>query len=322
VGVALGFSASATHFDPQAALAFAWDGDLDGSFDDAVGSAATFTPAAAGPMLVAVRVTDPDGRADVAHAVIDVAAAANRPPTFASLSPADAAPWAAVGDSIGFAAVASDPDSGPVSIAWQLDGVPSGSGGSFLFTMPDELPHQVRAVASDSDPFTPDAMATFTVRASRWLGAPPDGGAGAPGAAGAAGAAASGGAGGAADGGGPGDGGGGEAGAAAGAGAGGGAGAAGRAGAGGSAEAGGAGAAGAGASGGTHAAAPSSSGDGGCGCRTGRSRGSAGAPLLLACVLVLGFARASTGRTVAVLRRRVNSARGASLRARRRLGRA
>ena len=169
VGTPSMLTATGMHFDPQATLTYAWDTDLDGAFDDGASATLSFTPGAPGRTIVGVRVQDPSGNTDVAHAVIDVTVS-NEPPEITSASPLDPAPFADVGEAIPFAAEASDPDGDPLAITWRVDGVEQGSGPGFTFTMPDELPHEVVLVVSDDDPYSPDARAHYVVRAGKWKG--------------------------------------------------------------------------------------------------------------------------------------------------------
>lgn len=188
VGVPLTLTASGTHFDPQAALSYAWDTDLDGVFDDGATSTLMHTPAAPGRSLVSVRVTDPSGNVDVAHAVIDVTLS-NEPPEVTSLSPLDPAPFAGVGAEVAFHVEATDPDGDPLSYNWHVDGASQGTGQDFHFTMPDEEPHTVEVIVSDNDPYSPDARTHSVVRAAKWEGGGGSGGTGGSGGGGPGGSA-------------------------------------------------------------------------------------------------------------------------------------
>jgi MYXO-CTERM domain-containing protein len=168
VGKAMPLTASATHFDPTATLTYTWDTDGDGQFDDGSGTTLSHVPKAPGLQVVSVQVSD-GTRRDVAFLTVQVAAS-NAPPELMGLSPADFAPFAAVGEVVPFHAAASDPDGDAVTLTWKVDGVAKGSGADFMFTMPDEEPHAVVVSAADTDAFTPDAEARFTVRAKKWIG--------------------------------------------------------------------------------------------------------------------------------------------------------
>lgn len=166
VGDSLTLSASATHIDADAMLSYAWDLDGDGEFDDGVGADVEYTPAAPGLMVVAAEVDDGIHR-DIAMAsiVVDVS---NAPPEFTELLPADIAPFADVGETVELSATAIDADGDPITMTWTVDGVEAGNGGSLSWPMPDELPHEIRVVAADDDPYSADATFTFHVRSSIW----------------------------------------------------------------------------------------------------------------------------------------------------------
>lgn len=166
VGDTLALSASGAHIDPDAMLSYAWDLDGDGEFDDGVGADVEYTPVAPGMMVVAVEVDD-GARRDIAMAsiVVDVS---NVPPEFTELSPAQLGPFADAGETVELSAAASDADGDPITMTWYVDDVEAGSGESLSWEMPDELPHQVRVVAADDDPYSADASFTFHVRSSIW----------------------------------------------------------------------------------------------------------------------------------------------------------
>ncbi len=176
VGTAVALTASATHEDPDAAVVFDWDLDGDGAFDDGTGDSVMFTPTAPGLLMVSVRADD-GAAEDFATHLIDVAVS-NVPPVITSVTPDDMAPFAAVDEVVAFSAEASDADGDPVTLTWWLDGIEQTSGATFELTMPDEAPHKVSVVASDDDPYSPDATASFTVRAAKWEGQTGEGGSG------------------------------------------------------------------------------------------------------------------------------------------------
>lgn len=174
VGSAVDLTGAATHDDTNATLTYAWDFDLDGAYDDAAGTTVSFTPVAPGKNLVALRVDD--GTADdVAFVTIDVAVA-NSPPEFVSLSPADTAPFADVGETVVFSVETVDADGDAVDVTWLVDGSEAATGNELSFEMPDEEPHEIRVVAADTDAFSPDAEARFVVRSSKWEGQTGEGG--------------------------------------------------------------------------------------------------------------------------------------------------
>jgi PKD repeat protein len=106
--------------DPDGgALAYAWDLDDDGAFDDATGPTASRTFTGVGGHRVRVQVTDANGGTGTASATVTVT---NSGPTASiATSPASGsgpAPLPATLDGTGSA----DPDGGPLSYAWDLDG--------------------------------------------------------------------------------------------------------------------------------------------------------------------------------------------------------
>lgn len=107
--------------DPEdgAALAFAWDLDGDGAFDDSSSATPAHTFTQPGSHLVRLRVTDSQGASDVASVVVT---ADNTPPVAEILAPAPSLLWA-VGDPIAFSGRAIDPQDGllpPASLSWSL----------------------------------------------------------------------------------------------------------------------------------------------------------------------------------------------------------
>ena len=185
VGGTVALTASAQHDDPQASLTFTWDLDGDGMFDDATGAVASFKPVAPGLHLVTARASD-GANEDFARHLVNVAIS-NSPPVLTSVTPSDLAPFADTGEVITFGAEATDPDGDPVTLTWRVDGADVATGATVQLTMPDEQPHKVVVVASDSDPFSPDVTASFTVRAAKWKGMIGEGGNGGGGAGGGSG---------------------------------------------------------------------------------------------------------------------------------------
>jgi MYXO-CTERM domain-containing protein len=166
VGATITLNASASHPNSMAQLSYAWDLDGDGQYDDGNGTMLAFTPTAPGATVVAVQVSD-GTLDDIVHAVVDVAIG-NAPPELLNLSPSQVAPSAEVGDTLEFHAEANDADSDPVTLTWYVDGKETGTGTDLSFSMPDEALHRIRVVAEDDDPYSPDAEATFFVRAAKW----------------------------------------------------------------------------------------------------------------------------------------------------------
>ncbi|MDC0721624.1 MYXO-CTERM sorting domain-containing protein [Nannocystis bainbridge] len=166
VGEPVQLTAQTAHFDPQAALTYAWDLDLDGEFDDAAAALADYVPTAPGVQLVRVRVSD--GKlVDYAYVLVDVTVA-NAPPEVTALTPSEPAPFADVGDVVGLHVEAIDADDDPVTIAWTVDGAPAGAGLDLAFVMPDEEAHWIRVVIADDDPRSPDVAITRVIRAKKW----------------------------------------------------------------------------------------------------------------------------------------------------------
>ena len=115
----IAFSAS-NSIDPDAdGLAYAWDLDGDGAFDDASGVSASAFYGANGPHEVAVRVDDGHGGADIARMRVEVT---NTAPSVTITSPAASLLWAS-GDAIALTATSSDAQQGTLpdaALAWQV----------------------------------------------------------------------------------------------------------------------------------------------------------------------------------------------------------
>ncbi|MCB7135811.1 PKD domain-containing protein [Cellulosimicrobium marinum] len=130
----------------------AWDLDGDGAFDDATGATASVTPTTTGDHLVAVQVTDADGRLGVDVATVSTTAGATGV-TIGGLSPAPDAGVVEVeiGSSVDLSATGTGRDGGALVPTWELDGEPAGTGGTFTVTAAtaDPAAHDVRAVVSD-----------------------------------------------------------------------------------------------------------------------------------------------------------------------------
>jgi glucose/arabinose dehydrogenase len=108
--------------DPEGqALAYGWDLDGDGAFDDSTAPSPQWLYKTPGIVSVRLRVSDPSGLSDVATVEISVG---NTAPTATIDSPGGSLQWR-VGDRIAFSGRGSDPDetSGqlpPSSLSWQL----------------------------------------------------------------------------------------------------------------------------------------------------------------------------------------------------------
>jgi glucose/arabinose dehydrogenase len=156
--------------DPDAGdtLAYAWDLDGDGQYDDSTAVAPSYTYTSQGTYIASLRVTDSHNSSNTAAVTISVG---NTAPTATITSPAPGTTWK-VGDLIEFAGGATDAQDGPLpasALSWSLilhhcpsnchthplqsfDGVAGGS-----FTTPDhEYPAylELRLTATDSGGLT------------------------------------------------------------------------------------------------------------------------------------------------------------------------
>jgi len=106
--------------DPEGgSLAYAWDLDGDGAFDDSTSPTPTFTYSSPATVTVGLRVTDPGGLADTDSVVVS---ASNTPPVPVIDTPAAGTTWE-VGEQIFFSGHAADAQDGtePASrLSWQL----------------------------------------------------------------------------------------------------------------------------------------------------------------------------------------------------------
>ncbi len=147
-------------------LAYAWDLDGDGVFDDGTAVDASRFYAADGAHDVAVQVSDNHGGVDVARMRITVG---NTAPSVAITSPASSLAWAS-GDAVALAATSSDAEQGTLpdaALAWQVyredcltpdftgcsESLLGGfSGASTAFTAPDAtFPAYLRIVLTGTD---------------------------------------------------------------------------------------------------------------------------------------------------------------------------
>jgi PKD repeat protein len=113
------FNGSASSDPNGDALAYAWDLDGDGAFDDSTASQPSYTYTAQGSYTATLRVADPGGLSDTDAVVISVG---NTAPTATITSPAAGTTWR-VGDVINFSGSASDVQDGslpPSALSWQL----------------------------------------------------------------------------------------------------------------------------------------------------------------------------------------------------------
>ena len=106
--------------DPEGGtLAYAWDLDGDGAFDDSTSATPTFTYSSPATVTVSLRVTDPGGLADTDSVVVS---ASNTPPVPVINTPAAGTTWE-VGEQLFFSGSASDAQDGSVPasrLSWQL----------------------------------------------------------------------------------------------------------------------------------------------------------------------------------------------------------
>lgn len=164
-GAPIALSGAASTDPNRDALAFAWDFDLDGDFDDAIGAAVNYVSTAVGSTRVGLRVTDPSGRADVAYAQLRVDPA-NLPPVINSFAPASLAPVASSASPLAFSVAASDPEGAPLGYAWTVEGVAVGTGTSYVYAPAagETGTRIVRVTVSDGNALSPDAAEQRVVR--------------------------------------------------------------------------------------------------------------------------------------------------------------
>jgi len=153
-GVPLTLDASGSSDPDGDIIAYAWDLDRDGAFDDATGVAPSVSFDRPTRSLVGVRVTDSGGRAATAYAALDVAPA-NTPPTFESHAPDLLVQDLPLGTSLELSVVSADDDGDPVTLEWRLDDVVVSGGAAYLY-QPNQREeagiHVIRVSASDGTP--------------------------------------------------------------------------------------------------------------------------------------------------------------------------
>jgi PKD repeat protein len=138
-------------------VTFAWDTDGDG-FDDGTGASQQFSFPTPGSRTIRLRVTDADGEIADAEDTVRV----NAPPTASvSCTPETVRPNEATTCS----ASASDPDGGPISYAWDIDGdgFDDGSDATEQFSFPSPGIRTIRVRVTDADGGTATAEDTVTV---------------------------------------------------------------------------------------------------------------------------------------------------------------
>lgn len=117
--LAVAFDGRASSDPEGGALAYAWDLDGDGQFDDAAAGQAGYTYAQAGSYTARLRVTDSQGASASASVQIS---AGNTPPIAVIDAPAAGTRWR-VGDTISFSGHADDPQQGQLpggSLEWSI----------------------------------------------------------------------------------------------------------------------------------------------------------------------------------------------------------
>ncbi|MEW5990518.1 MAG: PKD domain-containing protein [Chloroflexota bacterium] len=154
-------------------LAYAWDLDLDGDFDDATGATASLTPDD-GPtsLIVRLRVSDPAGVSSTDEATIDVG---NAPPTAVLTAPVSVPEGGPYTIALGGASDPSAADSADLEYAFDCglgaDYGPFGTSTSTPCTAgDDDVDAAVRASVRDKDGGISEYLATVLV-----LNAPPSG---------------------------------------------------------------------------------------------------------------------------------------------------
>ncbi len=155
--------------DPDGTVAsYAWDLDGDAEFDDATGPTPSYTATTAGEALLGLKVTDDDGRTNVAYARVTVAEM-NRPPTITAFEPAAGVHELVVGDELAFSTSTSDPDGDAVTTSWLIDGAKAATGDAFTLRSSPAAPgiHTVVARASDSRPDGGEASHVWLVSVVR-----------------------------------------------------------------------------------------------------------------------------------------------------------
>jgi large repetitive protein len=143
--------------DPDGPVTYAWDIDGDG-FDDGSGASPEFSFATPGARTIRLRVTDADGATAEAQDSVRV----NAPPTASvGCTPESVRPNEATTCN----ASANDPDGGPISYAWDIDGdgFDDGSDATEQFSFPSPGPRTIRLRVTDADGGTATAEDTVTV---------------------------------------------------------------------------------------------------------------------------------------------------------------
>ncbi len=163
-GSAIALDGSASSDPNGDALAFAWDLDGDGLFDDATGASATFQSNVEGSFPVGLKVSDPSGNSDITYAQVTVTSA-NDPPQITAFAPASTTPVATAAAPLAFSVTANDPDGDPLTYEWTVDGTVVSTATSFTYTpaITDAGHVLVQVTVSDGSPFSVDVKASRNV---------------------------------------------------------------------------------------------------------------------------------------------------------------
>jgi len=123
--------------DPRGqALAYAWDLDMDGDFDDGTEGSVSAVFTRPGDALVGLRVTTTLAVSGVSYKRVCVTAA-NRMPRIAAAVPESLYIAVLAGSTKHFGVVASDPDADPMTCTWLVDGVEMGGGFTYDYVPAD-----------------------------------------------------------------------------------------------------------------------------------------------------------------------------------------
>ena len=144
---------------------YAWDLDGDRDFDDATGATPTVTFDEPGAPVIALRVTDGDGRKAYDFSAANVTRKGALP-VITGTAPTGHLVKPTVNKPTTFTVTATD-DTGAPQVSWKVDGEGTGStGNSFVWTAPGEPGvHQVTATATDADGHTSSRSWDVLVRA-------------------------------------------------------------------------------------------------------------------------------------------------------------
>ena len=160
-GEQVAFDASASSDPDGRIVAYAWDLDDDGEFDDGTGLTATRAFDSSGPRVARVRVTDDDGASAVGETTLAVG---NRPPG-AAFGATPASPL--TGEDVSFdASGSSDPDGEIAAYAWDLDGdgeFDDASGAAVSRAFADSGPRTVSLRVTDDEGATAERSEAIDV---------------------------------------------------------------------------------------------------------------------------------------------------------------